>query len=1397
MTATFKAHAFDNLMQLDERFNQQLQDLAMPAADAIAVRWDHGSMDFASLSTAVGSLAAYLEATCIPAAVVALMMERSPQLLIAQLACLRSRRPFLLLPSSGHYDLSGLLADAAVSLVLFDRPDTPAARSGSIRRADVDTIVRDAAHGAALAPITGDPQDVAYIIHTSGSTGKPKAIAVTRAGLANYLGWAAKYYNMQDLEGAVAQLNSSFDASITQLLLPLLTGRTVYLISTGGEVVHLVNTARSLSGRWLLKLTPSQLPAIAAECDGQAFDLIEGELVVGGEALLASHVDIARQLFPGFNLHNEYGPSETVVGSTIYTVPASGPSCPSIPIGQAIDATATWILDAQDQVCATGETGELCIGGVGIARGYVGQPALTAQRFVPALPGYGLAPGARMYRTGDFVQLGADAQLLYHGRRDGQVKIRGHRVELGDVQVRVEKLQGVAQATAGAQRDTHGELALVAFVRLDAGIDLIRVQARAADDIPSQLLPSRWITVTAFPLTSNGKIDNAALQALMDTPQAEALSGAPQDPLRASLRTIWNALLGHNNFDDDQSFFAVGGHSILAVKLRAMLRKQLGADLTLSELLALPTLNSQASMLRERAAPVAALTSPPAAPLRFALSLYQQPLWLAVRQAARSGTADPYTVAGALTIEGTLDLARLQAACALVVRRHGVFYTCFEDDGQRMGPEPRWTWQADTTPKAMALAQLAQQSTQPFDLQDGPLLRIRLWHTGGDVYLMLWQAHHLVTDQWTMQLLLDQTLRAYSGSADSAPAAPLDAYASFSARQHMRAENGEYAEQLANWQKHLAPPLVCAPLPTLLNPLRRFQAQRSSIVLPEAVSAQIAQRAASLGITLNAAALAIIGIALGMSTGLSTVRLVGAVTARDDAGLEDVAGYFLNSVPFQVHPADARTLTRVLQETGDEVRFALANKDIPFAMLTAAIPALLDAACVHGRYVFVSSSLEDIVIPGCSVSELALPSQPGLKFDLLIAAAHTRDGLAFHFDFDPGVFATADVTSWCEAVKLAAALVAQEGTETVADSRQRLLDQQSQAQQDALIALSRRLPPAQRRAAAPTGALGHEAARISSPEWLRGALLVQAPSQATALATWLVPKRDWLSTQLRQHGAMLLRDFRLEDAAAFEAVTALLGDEGPSEYENRSTPRTRVYNNIFTSTEYPASETIAQHNENSYSNRWPARLAFWCRRAAPSGGETPIADSRRIWSALSESTRAAFLSKGVTYVRNYGKAGLSWQETFQTSDAAEVERYCRTNQISWRWGDDGRLRTSQTTAAVRRHAYTGETVWFNQAHLFHVSSLGRETADALISVYGYENLPRHALFGDGSQIDEAYLDDIRAAYNAHAVALPWRDSDVAILDNMLYSHGRLPYRGERSVLVGMTGMMSADDCEPV
>jgi alpha-ketoglutarate-dependent taurine dioxygenase len=304
-------------------------------------------------------------------------------------------------------------------------------------------------------------------------------------------------------------------------------------------------------------------------------------------------------------------------------------------------------------------------------------------------------------------------------------------------------------------------------------------------------------------------------------------------------------------------------------------------------------------------------------------------------------------------------------------------------------------------------------------------------------------------------------------------------------------------------------------------------------------------------------------------------------------------------------------------------------------------------------------------------------------------------------------------------------------------------------------------------------------------------LVITPSAPGIDLIDWAAESREYLAARLAEHGGILFRDFDVRATGEFERFIAAVSGE-TLEYNERTSPRSRVLSNIYTSTDYPPAQTIFVHNENSYKRNFNLKIFFFCETAAVRGGETPLADCRNVYERISPEVKRRFAEKGWMYVRNYGDGfGLDWPTAFQTDDRSAVEEHCRRNGIEARWSGDGRLRTHAVLPAVLTHPHTGEPVWFNHATFFHVSTLESSIRDGLLGGFESESdLPVNSYYGDGSAIEPETLEELREAYRQETVSFPWRRGDVLMLDNILVAHGRNPYAGERRIQVGMTELFT-------
>lgn len=569
---------------LHELFEVQVKE----TPDAIAAWHNGGALSYRALNCQANQLAHHLRSRGIgPEAVVAIAMERSLNLLVGLLGILKTGAAYLPLEITYPRErLAFMLKKSKASLLLTHRHLRPQLPIEGIDTFCLDTDWEGFSQGNRRNPKSGaKPENCAYVIYTSGSTGQPKGVMISHQGLVNYLTWATKTYEVEEGTETIVHSSIGFDLTITSLFSPLLVGGSVRLLDEAGDLEEIAATLQSPDGCNLLKMTPSHLEGINQLVIPEEVSGRIRTLILGGEALFAKTLDAWNCHTPGPKIVNEYGPTETVVGCCAYEIPKGKCLLEAVPIGRPISNMQMYLLDQNLQLVPIGVSGEMYIGGVGLARGYQGRPDLTAERFIPHP--YSKEPNARLYKTGDLGRYLPDGNIEFLGRMDDQIKIRGYRIEPEEIQKILEQYPDVHVTVVICQEDSAGEKYLAAYVVPASSITLDPATLRQylQTKLPDYMLPAAFIMLDAIPLTPNGKVNRRALPLPDQTHRARANTYVPPGtPLEEMLVEIWQALLNIPHIGVQDNFFALGGHSLLATQVMARLRNILELDLPLRTL---------------------------------------------------------------------------------------------------------------------------------------------------------------------------------------------------------------------------------------------------------------------------------------------------------------------------------------------------------------------------------------------------------------------------------------------------------------------------------------------------------------------------------------------------------------------------------------------------------------------------------------------------------------------------------------------------------------------------------------------------------------------------------------------------------------------------------------------
>ena len=977
--------------------------------ERVAVVHGDRSLTYAQLARAVDAWAAELRRHGVgPEVLVGLMLDRSLELVVGCLAVLRAGGGYLPLePGSPPDRLALMLADAAPRAVLTSAGLRTQAAGDAAGPA---VLTLDLANLPAPAPLepAAHPENLAYVLYTSGSTGRPKGVQVTHASVANYLAWAAREY-LPDPDGAVP-LHSSvgFDFAVTSLLLPLVTGARIVVL----DDYHSLMPDRG-EGFRLVKLTPAHLaadragagPRPPARADARPAPV----LVVGGEALTAEALAGWRADAGPVEVINEYGPTEATVGCTSFRCRVDALAPGPVPIGRAISGAAIHLLDEALRPVPPGRPGEVFVGGLGVARGYLQRPGLTAQRFVP--DPYSEAPGARMYRTGDRARLRADGELEYLGRVDEQVKIMGYRIEPGEIEAALVRHPDVAGAAVTVGTDSAGDRRLIAH--------LVAAPGRPAPHpgallphlqrlLPTYMVPLSFVVVDALPLTANGKLDRQALTRPGSPEVRETSRVGP-----AAIAALWADVLGLPAVGPDDNFLEIGGHSLAATRVNARLMAEYGRTLPLRAYFEHPTPRQLSNALTGAVDPP---RLPPVAPAGGAgpwpLSAAQQRLWFLDQ--LTPGSAE-YHVPLAWRLRGPLREDALRAALDGLVGRHRALRTALPAvDGvprQVLGPA-RCVLETTGVPPGPesggVLRRLVDAEVErPFDLARGPLVRARLFRVGPTDQVLVLTLHHVVTDVRSTGLLRDDLPRLYAASAApdverAAPAGGVE-YTDFAVWQRQMLTEPALAEQLDYWRVQLKelPDLdVAGPAP---RPPRRTNAGvATTFRLDPLLCAQVRQLALGMGASPAHVMLAAYAAVLARRTGTLDLPIGSPVSSRPAVGVDKVVGCFLNMVTLRLDASGEPTFAELTRRAGRTTTEALEHADIPFESVVDELARRRPDRTPLFQVVF-SHQIEP--------AAAAAPGFPGLeadpfpvgrrtaKFELTLAVVEAADGIRVTWEY--------------------------------------------------------------------------------------------------------------------------------------------------------------------------------------------------------------------------------------------------------------------------------------------------------------------------------------------------------------------------------------------------------------
>ena len=1012
-------------------FSRLFEEQVSSAPHQAAVICENEELTFAELNKRANQLARYLQSLGAGAeSLIGICVERSLDMAIGILGILKSGAAYLPLdPEYPRERLAFMVGDARPALVLT-KSKLAYLVTGMATRVlldgDRDRISEQSETNLSDAP---RPDDLAYVIYTSGSTGKPKGVMITHGNLANYLLALDHELQITRDDRYLHTASIAFSSSRRQLMLPLSQGATVVIATSEQrrDPLALFKMIRH-RGVTVMDAVPSfwrNCTAVLANLDDETRSrLLDNQLRLMLSASEPLLFDIPRTWasefrHPARHVHM-FGQTETAGIVALYRVPSDIGGAGAVPVGRPIANSEIFILDEAQLPCPVGVAGELYIGGAGVGRGYLNSAEQTSVKFI-AHP-FSDTPGTRLYRTGDWARLNAGGQIEFVGRRDQQVKLRGFRVELGEIEAALASHPAIRECAVIARQDPNGERRLVAyFVANDAPPSVTELRAFMSGQLPDYVVPSAFVKLDALPLSANGKVNRSALPDTDNArPELVAAYVAPRTASEKRLSDIWSEVLRIERIGRHDNFFEMGGNSLLATLVCSRVRKMLKIEVPPRLLFEYPTVALMADAIETAAAATPEAVNPCQTAERNGnapLSFPQQQFWLLDQAEPNSSH---YNVRAAIKIAGPLAAAKLELALGAVVARHEILRTTFVlNDGspvQTIAPSLPLTLNVSdlsnlgaSEREAKVQQVLAAEAEEHFDLARGPLFRARLLKFGPNEHLLLITLHHIICDGWSIDVLLRELMTRYQSDV-SAPPLHLQ-YADFALWQRGRFQSEALLTQMDYWKRKLAHAPAALELPTDYRrpQTRTFNGAQKSMLLPADLSRAVKALSQREGATLFMILLAAFQTLLFRYSGQDDIVVGSPIAGRTRLETENLIGAFVNTLALRSDLSGNPTFREFLSRVRETALESYTHQEVPFERLVEELRpdrSTNRTPLFQAMFALQNSTAPEIAVAGLTLRALKL-NRTKSKFDLTLEVEEQPDGLRASFEYNTDLFAPA------------------------------------------------------------------------------------------------------------------------------------------------------------------------------------------------------------------------------------------------------------------------------------------------------------------------------------------------------------------------------------------------------
>jgi amino acid adenylation domain-containing protein len=943
-----------------------------------------------------------------PGAVVGLCLPRQVHMLVGLLGVLKAGGAYLPLDTGiPTVRMTYQLQENAAGLLLTQeavRPHLPEWEGDILSLEELEVELAQASMEDQSAGTSGE--DLAYIIYTSGSTGVPKGVMVRQSSIVNYTQALCELLGAEPGWQYATVSTLAADLGNTAIFCALASGGCVQILdyetATSGEAMANWATMHPID---VLKIVPSHLSALLESQRAQEL-LPRRALVLGGETLSWQLVERMRQVGGACQVYNHYGPTETTIGVLVNPLGAleQQAESPGVALGYPLINTQVYVLDRWMQPVPEGIVGELYIGGAGVALGYQQKAEQTAERFVPHP--YSQQPGDRLYRTGDLVRYGEEGKIIFVGRNDGQVKLRGYRIEVGEIEEVLRRHPLVRDCAVQLQQEGPGAPRLIGYVvaRTDAGLSSQSLQEALGKQIPEYMVPSDFVMLERLPLTANGKLDRWQLPqpAPMSEHVPEALE-EPRSPIEEMLVQIWQDVLLLPDIGIDDNFFTLGGHSLLATRVMARLQAIFQVVLPVQMLFEAPTVAGLARQIEQELLKDEGIEIPPpragVRPDEIPLSFAQQRLWF-MDQLEPGSVA--YLTPRALHFSGDLSAEALEQSLEGLIQRHESLRTTFEERAGRpvqvIHPAQRFTLPVidlqglQPVKREAEIRSLAsQEALRPCDLAKGPLLRVYLLRQETQEHVVLLTLHHIITDRWSIQILVRELTTLYQLYRAGQPLSPVPLpiqYADYALWQRQWLQGDVLEKLLQYWKDQLAPPLPLLNLPTdyARTPLQSSQGATSFFQLPMSLASDLNVLGQQESATLFMVLLAAFAVLLHYHSGQDDLIIGTDIANRNQVETEGLIGFFVNQLVLRIDLAHNPDFLEIIRRVRDVSLKAYTYQDLPFDRLVDALNVERDLSrtpLFQVKFVLQNVPRQQVSLPNIEMKPLELKRDTS-KFDLLL-----------------------------------------------------------------------------------------------------------------------------------------------------------------------------------------------------------------------------------------------------------------------------------------------------------------------------------------------------------------------------------------------------------------------------